>query len=121
MSQSVTLKLPDDLLSVARAEADRSARPLEVVLLDWLQRGGCEELQSLSDGELLRVCDSTMDSASQEQLSELQARDREGSLSAADRAALNRLMERYQSGLLRKAKAWKVAVGRGLRTLADAG
>ena len=33
MTQSITLQLPDDLVSIAQAEAERSAKPLNVVLV----------------------------------------------------------------------------------------
>lgn len=115
MTQTVTIQLPDDLMSIAQAEAERSAKPLDAILVQWIERGGGEDLDLLSDGELLAVCDSTMDVVSQKNLSDLQAKTREGNLSAPERMRMQELLNVYQRGLLRKAKALKVAYGRGLR------
>lgn len=115
MTQSITLELPDDLISIAQVEAERSARPLEVVLVQWMQRGGCDDLEQMSDDDLLAICDSTMAAESQQALSELQARNREGRISSLERIRMQELMDVYQRGLLRKAKALKIAFGRGLR------
>ena len=115
MSQSITLQLPDDLVSIAQAEAKRSAKPLEVVLVQWMQHGVSEDLQQLSNRELLAICDSTMQIELQQALSELQAKNREDSISNSERTRLQELMDVYQRGLLRKAKALKIAFGRGLR------
>ena len=115
MTQSITLQLPDDLVSIAQAEAERSAKPLNVVLVQWIKRGGGDDVERLSDQELLAVCDSTMDIHSHKNLSELQAKNREGDLSAPERMRMQELLDVYQCGLLRKAKALKIAFGRGLR------
>lgn len=115
MTQTITLQLSDDLVSIAQAEAERSAKPLNVVLVQWIERGGGDDLERLSDQELLAVCDSTMDIHSHKNLSDLQARNREGDLSAPERMRMQELLDVYQRGLLRKAKALKIALGRGLR------
>lgn len=115
MTQTITLQLPDDLVSIAQAEAERSAMPLNVVLVQWIKRGGGDDLERLSDQELLAVCDSTMDIHSHKNLSELQAKNREGDLCAPERMRMQELLDVYQCGLLRKAKALKIALGRGLR------
>jgi len=117
MPHAVTLQLPDALVSMARAEADRSERDVETILLQWIEKGGRDDLQMLGDNQILEICDSSMDESAQRVLSDLQAKDREGNLTESDRLKLQRLMEQYQSGLLRKAKAWQIAVGRGLRQL----
>ncbi len=115
MSQSITLQLPDDLISIAQAEAERSAKPLEAVLVRWMQHGVGEDLQQLSNSELLAICDSTMEIDLQQALSGLQAKNREGNINNSERTRLQELMDVYQRGLLRKAKALKIAFGRGLR------
>lgn len=118
MSHPITLLLPDELASIARAEADRSSRPLEIVLLDWIRRGGEDDLHVLSDDDLLSLCDSEMSASQQSAFSHLQGVNREGELTDAERSQFEALMLQYQAGLLRKAKAWKVAADRGLRSLA---
>lgn len=115
MPQAVTLQLPEHLLSLAAAEARRTSRPLETVLVEWLELAGREEVTSLSDDELLALCDGMMDSTAHEELSELLSRNREGELDKAGRRRLSELMGQYQQGLLRKSRAWKVAVARGLK------
>ena len=116
MTHTITLKLPDDVLSIAQAEAQRSAKPLDAVLIQWIERGGGEGIEGLSDQELLAICDGTMDVNSHKSLSDLQAKSRECSLSTPERQRMQELLDVYQRGLLRKAKALKVAYGRGLRT-----
>jgi hypothetical protein len=57
-----------------------------------------------------------MNLADHEELSDLLARNREGPLDVAERPRLQSLMADYQHGLLRKARAWRIAVARGLRS-----
>ena len=115
MPQTVTINVPEHLVSRAQAESARTSRPLETVLVEWLERGGLEDLDSLSDEELLAVCDSMMDSGSQDELSMLLAQNRENELDESGRQHLAKLMAEYRQGLLRKARAWKIAVSRGLK------
>ena len=115
MSKAITLNLPEHLVSRAQVESARTSRPLETVLVEWLERGGLEDLESLSDEELLALCDSMMDSDSRNELSTLLARNRENDLDESGRQQLAKLMAEYQEGLLRKARAWRIAVSRGLK------
>ncbi len=115
MSQVLELSVPDELASRAQTEAQRSARPVQAVMLDWLQ-AGADDLEHLPDRQLLLVCDGAMNPADHTELSDLLARNREGQLDVADRPRLQMLMTCYQQGLLRKARAWQIAVARGLRT-----
>jgi hypothetical protein len=71
-------------------------------------------LESLPDTELLAVCDGEMD-ATQQELSDLLARAREGALAEAECLRLEELMGGYRAGLVRKAQALQLAVTRGLR------
>lgn len=119
MSQSLTLDVPDELATRAQAEATRQSRPMQAVLVDWLQQAGADDLESLPDSQLLSVCDSMMPAAQQAELSELSEQNREGRLEASDRARFATLMTSYQHGLLRKARALRIAVARGLRTSLD--
>ena len=119
MSQSLTLDVPDELATRAQAEAAKQSRPVQAVLVDWLQQAGADDLESLPDSQLLNVCDSMMTASQQAELSELSERNREERLSAADRARFATLMASYQHGLLRQARALRIAVSRGLRTSLD--
>lgn len=121
MSEILTLELPDDLAQQARALADATNRPLEKVVLDWISQAVAEPVvESLPDSSILALCDATLEFESQEQLSELLERAREGELGVEERGRLDQLMVLYRQGLKLKARAWKEAVARGLRApLAD--
>jgi hypothetical protein len=116
MPQTVTLNLPEHVVSRAQVVARRTSRPLETILLEWLERAGQEDLESLSDEQLLTLCDSMMNADSHDELSDLLARNRENELDESGRRRLAELMAEYQQGLLRKARAWKTAVARGLKS-----
>jgi hypothetical protein len=64
---------------------------------------------------LLAVCDGEPDAGQQEELSELLERNQEGPLQGTEQARLDELMRSYRAALVRKARALKVAVSRGLR------
>jgi hypothetical protein len=115
MSESITLDIPDELAQRARAVAEQTHRRLEDVLIDWLGRAASDTpVTALPDDELLALADTHMSDPEQEALSDLLARQREGTLDAAGQARLESLMTAYRRGLVRKAEALKVAVQRGL-------
>jgi|GEM_PF-3581891 hypothetical protein len=116
MQQTVTLSIPDSLAESAEAEAQRTSQTVEAVLLSWLNRAGNDDLNTLSDDDLLVVCASRLEAAQQGDLSDLLERNREGLLDASSRERLQGLMAEYQRGTLRKAQALKIAVGRGLKS-----
>jgi hypothetical protein len=113
MTQTVTLKMPGDLVQRARAVAERTGRRFEEVLVGWISPDDSPE--SLSDEEVLALCDAQMPEDEQQQLGDLLRLQRDGQLSAADRPHLDELMDTYRRGLVRKAQALQVAVSRGLR------
>lgn len=116
MTQMVTLELPEELALRAREVAVRTQRRLEEVLVEWLDQMVAEPpVESLSDDEILALCELQMEVQQNEELSELLARNREGLLSEGERSRLDELMQIYRRGLLRKAQALRVAVARGLR------
>lgn len=55
-----------------------------------------------------------MDEGQQARLTDLLARQREGTLTTEERGQLDTLMGVYRRGMVRKAQALKVAVDRGL-------
>ena len=61
------------------------------------------------------LLDAQLDNSEQEELGGLLARNREGLLLPMEIQRLDELMDRYRSGLIRKAHALNVAVARGLR------
>ena len=116
MSQTVTLALPDPLAHTARLEAERTNRPVEDVLLEWLHRAASElAVEALPDDRILALRDGQLADAEQEELTHLLERQREGQLANGDRQRLDALLSRYRRGLLRKARAFAVAVDRGLQ------
>jgi hypothetical protein len=72
-------------------------------------------VETLPDGELLALCDATLNPADQKTLSLLLAGHREGLLSDPEKSSLDTLMDTYRRGLVLKARALNVAVSRGLR------
>ncbi len=98
------------------------AHPIPVGLRE-IQRSPAKEAQNgyevpvemLSDAQVLALSYSYMDLDQQEELSDLLADQREGVIDQAGRNRLEKLMQIYRRGLLRKAEALKVAVERGLR------
>jgi predicted transcriptional regulator len=118
MSEKVTIELPDELSRRARRLAAAANRRLEDAVIDWIDRAVAEpDVEALPDDELLRLCDATLEASEQAELSDRLADAREGTLDTAGRARLDDLMAEYRRGLVLKARAWKEAVSRGLRTL----
>jgi hypothetical protein len=116
MSETVTLEVADQLVERARAVARQTHRPLEDVLLEWLARVAADvPVEELPDAEVLALRDLQMDEAEQAELSELLARQREGTLGDQERGRLDTLMRSYRQGMVRKAGALKVAVERRLQ------
>jgi hypothetical protein len=116
MSIKVTVELPDELAQRAQAVAAQTCRRFDEVLVEWIDRGVPEPpVESLSDDQILALCDGQLDAEQQEELSALLARHREGLLQDAERGRLDELMRVYRRGLVRKAQALKTAVARGLR------
>jgi hypothetical protein len=116
MSETVTLEIPVELASRARAAAVATNRRFEDVVAEWVGRGAAEPaVECASDEELLALCDAALSSAIQQELSDLLARSRESRLDVRDRRRLDELMASYRQGLVLKAKAWQQAVARGLK------
>lgn len=113
MSQTVTLNLPDAIARRARAEAERSHRPVEDVLLGWIDQLATEApIEAMNDEQVLSVCETDLDQ--QSELSKLLGLQQEGRLVETSRLRLEALMTHYRRGLVRKARALKEAVDRGL-------
>jgi len=115
MSQTVTLNLPEPVARRARAEAERSHRPVEAVLLGWIEQLAIETpIEALNDEQVLSVCQSELDPDRQTELSKLLHLQQEGRLGDAARTRLEALMTDYRRGLVQKARALREAVDRGL-------
>jgi hypothetical protein len=117
MSEKVTIELTDELSRRARRLAAAGNRRLEDAVIDWINRAVSEpDVEALPNDELLRLCDATFEAGEQAELSDRLADARDGTLDTEGRARLDDLMAEYRRGLVLKARAWKEAVTRGLRT-----
>jgi uncharacterized protein YbgA (DUF1722 family) len=116
MSEIVTLEIPTTLVQQAKEIAQLTDRPLEAVLIEWIDRASVDlPIETMPDEQVLVLCDSQLSSEQQTALSDLLERNREGQLHATETQQLNELMQSYRRGLVRKARALQVAVSRGLR------
>src|SRR4051812_33669869 len=83
-TQQVVLALPRALVRTAERIAQRTHRPLETVLAEWIDRAAAEfPVEALEDDDLLAVCDVQMGQREQTELSSLLAENREGRLGKA--------------------------------------
>lgn len=115
MALTITLELPDKIVENAQQTAEQTQRSLAEVLLTWLDRAADESpIAGLSDEQILSLTKLQMDEASQSELSELLAQNREDSLDTPSSQRLEQLMGVYRYNLVRKAEAFKVATERGL-------
>ncbi len=89
---NVTLALPEDLAQQARAVAASSRQTVQDVLLGWIRLAGAAPLlELLPDQQLLALCDSQLDPAQDEELSQLLESNQEGELSPEQRVCLDSL------------------------------
>jgi hypothetical protein len=72
-------------------------------------------IEHLSDQQILELCDRMMTDAEQTAMSEFLEQNSEGLLTEPGQRQPDALMQIYQTGMLQKAEAWKVAVDRGLK------
>lgn len=85
-------------------------------MLGWLGQMASERLMDdLSDAEIVALCDLQLAEPLQLELSQLLESQREGQLDASSRRRLDEIMVTYRQGLVRKARAMRIAVDRGLR------
>jgi hypothetical protein len=116
MAYTVTLELPDKIAQNARRIAVKTDQPLDDVLIAWLEQMATElPVEELPDDQVISLSNMELDATIQAELSDLLAVNREGILTARQRLRLEELMQIYRHNLVRKAKAVKVAVDRGLR------
>jgi hypothetical protein len=123
VSTQVTLTLPDETYRRAEHLAHLTGRSIADVLADTLdislQPLGSEPVAGkpvaeLSDAKVLELADSQMEAAQATRFSELLDKQQAGKLLDAERQEFLALIQVYQEGLLRKARALNEAVRRGL-------
>lgn len=124
MSTQVVVTLPDEVYASARRLAELMHREVAEVLADALRLAlpalrsapdAGRPVESLSDAEILALTDLQLPPEQDRRLSLLLDRQQAGTLTEAERPELGSLMQAYQEGLLRKARALEEAVRRGLR------
>lgn len=116
MSEQISIQVSEQVVRHAADVAAQTQRRIEEVLADWLEWVITEmPVEALSDEEVLALTELQLTMEQQATLSDLLARNREGTLDADGRRQLDKLMRIYEHGLLRKAQALRVAVQRGLR------
>lgn len=116
MGKVITLEVSKTLVRRAESVALYTHQRLEDVFLGWMDRASIEiPVESLPDDQVLILCEMQMDAYQQETLSDLLARNREGVLTDVERIRLDKLMQIYRRGLVRKARSMTVAVKRGLK------
>jgi hypothetical protein len=115
MSRVITLEIPDHVERDAEAVAALTNRMVEAVLADWLERFTSDlPIEALPDARVRELAEMQLPDDQQNELSELLAHNREGTLTPSQQQRLDVLMTLYRQGLIRKANALKVAVERGL-------
>ena len=115
MAQSISLDIPDSIVQQAQQLASQTHQRLEDILLEWLTHSFTEHpVETLPDSQILALCNMQLDEQQQETLNILTEKQREEEITSAESQELKFLMRLYRRGLLRKAKALKVAVERGL-------
>jgi hypothetical protein len=116
MSEQMTLQVSDLVVNQAAQIAARTQRRVEEVLESWLEWASTEmPVEALPDEEVLALTGLHLTDEQQAVLSDLLAKNQDGTLDAEGRRQLDALMRVYEHGLLRKAQALRVAVQRGLR------
>jgi hypothetical protein len=124
MNAQITVTLPEEVFQRAERWAQRAGRPLadflaETIALSLKPLGTPTSqetpLTDWSDDEVLAGADAVMPPAQDRRLSELLTRQQAGLLTPGEQTELTALMQIYQEGLLRKARALREGVRRGLR------
>jgi hypothetical protein len=116
MSEIVTLEIPTTLVQQAKEIAQLTDRPLEAVLIEWIDRASADlPIETMPDEQVLAICNSELSVEQQHTLSDLLEQNREQQLPATELQQLDELMQIYRRGLVRKARALQVSVSRGLR------
>jgi len=116
MAEVITLELSDTLARQTRTIAMNAHRRFEDMLVELIERSLADlPLESLPDERVLELCALQLDIEQQTLLDDLLSRNQEGQLTESETRQLDELMRVYRRGLVRKAKAWNVAVERGLK------
>ena len=123
MSTQITITLTDEAYQHAERFAKLANRDVASVLADTIQLSippvrddalEIEALSNLSKDQILALTELQMEPEEDAVLSKLLDRQQAGLLTSQERLELQKLMQNYQEGILRKASALSEAVKRGL-------
>jgi len=131
----VTVALPDALYERARETATTASISLEQALTQFIalslpvleddlpaaMRSELAALPLMSDAELWRIANGMMSEAQQHRLESFAEQKKRSALTAAEQAALTRLMEQAQHLMLRKAEAYRLLARRGYNVFPTSG
>lgn len=115
MNQQITIEVSEQVWRRASVLAEQKQRKPEEVLEEWLEETVAEtRIEDLSDQEVLALTEMRFDDERQNDFSRLLEKNRENNMDLSEKRDLDALMRAYENGLLRKSKALRVAVERGL-------
>ena len=115
MNQQITIEVSERVWRRANTVAKQKSRKPEDVLEEWLEETVAgTRIEDLSNEEILVLTESTFDDQRQKRFSQLLERNRESVLETSEKRELDEIMQIYENSLLRKSKALRVAVERGL-------
>lgn len=114
-NKRVTIELKHEVVERAHDVAQKTQRPVEDVLAEWLDSYINElPVESLNDDEIIHLCQFKMNVLQQQELSLLLHHHRERQLTREENERLDSLLQLHRRGLVRKARALQVAAIRGL-------
>ena len=123
MSRQITLELPDEVLNRAERLATLSHRDVKEVLAEVVTTvlpplvivlGENLSVSELSDDKLLKLTKLKLKPAQDQKLSRLLDKQQSGTLDKQEQIELLKLMQIYETSLLRQAEALAEAVRRRL-------
>ena len=126
MTDEIVLTLPEDISARARQIAETTSLPVEQVLIEHLktlsapipvlpptEQAELDALQYLSDDALWTIAREQMPDEAQTHAHELMDKNSRGTVTAEERDELDKLLERADRLMLRKAEAASILRGRG--------
>lgn len=121
MSDQITLNIPDDLSAHIRQIADENQQSVEEVLIQQLRtlslsddiQNELDALKHLSDDALWTIAQEQIPKKIQLRADKLMTRNNQGTVTEKERAELEKLAERADSLILRKAEAASILKKRG--------
>jgi hypothetical protein len=124
MSTQVTVTLPDDVYEGIERLAENSGRDVNDVLANTLtislslllEQPNAQDLEALSDTEVLALVDGRMEESLSKRMSQLLQKNQNGELDEIEQHELSLFMYVYHQGSLRKVQAMEEAIRRGLRS-----